>query len=280
MITRKIFIVKQQINEYTCYMRAKAFLKKSLLLCIVFISVLLSGCTTKPKSGLISYPWPVYISFIYKLADEAIPANSLDGLDEYMATITRNYKGDFNIAQPDGYLQIDLLFDAWDVTDTDNFNNYKEFLQFFGLPNEEQDTAIVSYRDQTKLFYYEREFVFENPWKTILSNDSAKTRVSEINTAVRNCGFTLDGNPQYFYALNTSFRRTSVTGAYKHENNITEHNYYFYGDDGKRTDTIRIYDRFANQVAWYISALLATGMFMAATYLVLRLLDKQKQIAQ
>ncbi|MDR0461914.1 MAG: hypothetical protein LBG88_01100 [Christensenellaceae bacterium] len=241
---------------------------------LLFITVLFGGCAPKTENKAILYPWPVILAIKYQLTTEPT-ADSLEMLGTYLTDITNGFEVRAGISQSGKDLQIEFYFDTYDVNDKDNIKNHKEFLRFMGLDHDDNDLSKVQCKYQEKLFYIENTYTFTNPWKTIEDDMQC---VEGINFEVRSRFALQPGSePQYYYVFNTGFRRSKVTGAYKKENLVIEYNYYFRGSGEDYPTQIVVFDKFANQTAWYFTAFLATGVFMGVIYAVLRYSEKARQ---
>jgi len=223
--------------------------KCALVLLILLSAALVAGCTQKPKEELIEYPWAVILVLKYELNDAEVPTNSIKELEtELKKTLP------VGVFHNDTDLQIQL-----------EFKDYEAFMKFNG-----SEMAAVKHRHEKKLFYIERTLTFENPWEVVDS-----TKINAITTEISGRGLLIKSDAKHFFVLETGFRRSSVETAYKSENLITHWNYYFYGCGEEAPTEIVLYDKFANQPAWYMVAIGATAIFMLLMFFVYRAKSKQ-----
>ena len=242
--------------------------KLAVVLMVSCVAIFAAGCSLSTEEDRLEYKSSVIMLIQFDLSSETIGQSAFPNLKTYLDDLVEPYEMQATPFHVGSVLQIELYFE-----------NYKAFLKFNDMFGEEDDLIIVDYELERKLFYIERTIRFENPWRTLHVNEKMDKIEGDggINFMVRQGGFHLaSAEPDYFYIFETDSRRSRVADAFITENLITGYEYYFYGSGDNMVDEIIIFDRFANQSAWYIAALIATIVSMIIVYLLLRLTNKGK----
>ena len=147
------------------------------------------------------------------------------------------------------------------------FENYKSFYDFNGINLTSEANRKIE--TKTSLFTEERTITLSDPYTRFLN--PAKNQTAQILSDFNNL-FNDGGKVDMGYIFASDFRRTK-TNAPEHENNLTSGFWqYYYGvtNDPADAQEIVIFDRFANTPIWYGVAIVATGLFMGAFYLMSR----------
>lgn len=248
-------------------------LKRVLVLCFcAVLGLTFSACSSNNVDEKIDFPWGVVLVLKYELNGSPIMDATLKNIDDYLEQLVDGKKGVETSAWKDNakkVLQIEIYFE-----------DYQSFISFNKI-DAERLGEMTAVKNVTKEYAYtiKRSLTFVNPWQIIYADRDAEDAglvlvekvcvMIELETYVRAqltgaLTITENTNPTRVFAFESSYRRSSVPAAYKHDNNLNEWVYYIKDDQ----TTITIYDTFANQALWYVTGLGAAIVFSVAIYLL------------
>ena len=204
------------------------------------------------------------------MASETVPADALDALDTTITEMIGDYDMYAYVSASQGILQVELYF-----------NSFTAFFDWNKVPEIERPVGVNRTITESA-FFVDRELSFENPWVLLERLDEehdTRARINAIEARARELFTFASANyKQYFFVFESTTRRSSVPSAYRHDNLIVFHSYFFRGNTiGYDTAPpyIVIIDRFANQPLWYGLGLIATAIFMGIVLVILKTRQKK-----